>query len=138
MGALETSLICDDDADDRFLAAEAFAEAGIEATLEFLEDGEELVPRLQDATRARPALVLLDLNMPRVDGREALARLLAEPDLRRVPVVVVTTSGAPEDIALCYELGARSFIRKPRRFKEYVAAADLLSRYWLGLVERPR
>lgn len=131
-----TILICDDDDDDRFLASEAFREAGVDAKLEFLDNGEELVTRLK-ADAVRPALVLLDLNMPRVDGREALARIRKDPDLRRVPVVVVTTSGAPEDVDLCYELGARSFVRKPRRFQEYVDAAHLLGKYWLGLVERP-
>lgn len=127
-------LICDDDEDDRFLAQEAFREAGVEATLQFLDSGEELVPHLRSN---RPDLVLLDLNMPRVDGREALARLRADEQLKSVPVVVVTTSGAPEDVQLCYELGARSYVRKPRKFREYVDAAGLISRYWLELVERP-
>lgn len=125
-------LICDDDADDRFLAQEAFREAGVDATLEFTDTAEGLEDRLRASP---PKLVLLDLNMPRVDGRQALERLRAADLLEKIPVVVVTTSGAREDVDLCMRLGARSFIRKPRRFTDYVRAARVLGEYWLEVVE---
>src|SRR5690606_28187333 len=106
-------LLADDDADDREFARAAWSQSGSQHELVFVEDGEELLRYLRQegpyAGRPLPALVLLDLNMPRLDGREVLRELRDDPELRRVPVVVLTTSSDPEDVALAYDLGARSY-----------------------------
>jgi CheY-like chemotaxis protein len=109
-----------------------------------VEDGEQLLDYLlrrgrwaDPAQSPRPGLVLLDLNMPRMDGREALARIKAHPALRRIPVVVLTTSRAQADVLRSYDLGANSFITKPRSFGGLVEAMRVLGRYWTEIVELP-
>jgi CheY-like chemotaxis protein len=89
------------------------------------------------ASNPRPDLILLDLNMPRKDGREALREIRAHPELRRIPVVVFTTSKADTDISLIYELGANSFVTKPVAYDALVNTLGVMSRYWLGIVELP-
>ena len=115
-----TILYADDDEDDRMLVHDALREARLINDLRFVEDGEQLLDylhhrgRYTDATAApRPGLILLDLNMPRMDGREALAAIKSDPMLRRIPVVVLTTSKAEEDVLRTYDLGVNSFITKP-------------------------
>src|ERR687893_1855302 len=115
-----TILMADDDADDRMMTQEAFAESRIANDLRFVVDGEELMDYLKrrgryadPALSPRPGLILLDLNMPRKDGREALREIKADPSLRQIPVVVLTTSKAEEDIYGTYDLGVNSFITKP-------------------------
>ena len=135
-------LMAEDDADDRLLAKDALAESKLAGELHFVESGEELLDYLWhrgkhgDAAHApRPGLILLDLNMPKKDGREVLREIKADPDLRRIPVVVLTTSGADTDIATVYELGANSFITKPVRFDAFCKVMKTLSEYWFGTVE---
>ena len=137
-------LMADDDEDDRLIAQEAFEEARIINTIQFVEDGEELLDYLQrrgayaepDAA-PRPGLILLDLNMPKMDGREALQAIKSDPELRRIPVVVLTTSEAEEDILKSYDLGVNSFITKPVSFDGLVDVVKTLGTYWLGIVKLP-
>ncbi|MDP3541035.1 MAG: response regulator [Elusimicrobiota bacterium] len=128
-------IIAEDDEDDYFLTKSAFQKAGLREELVWVRNGEELLDRLRRGAGAR--LVILDLNMPRMDGREALARIKGDPELRRIPIIVMTTSNAEEDIARSYDLGACSYIHKPVTFADFVAAADTLKRYWLEVVELP-
>ena len=137
-------LMAEDDTDDRLLVQEAFTECGLNEQLRFVADGEELLDYLMrrgqyiSALAApRPALILLDLNMPRKDGREALKEIRDHPDLRRVPIVVFTTSRADTDIRKVYELGANSFITKPAAFDALVTTVTKMVGYWFGLVELP-
>src|SRR5437016_7036542 len=115
---LNVIVMAEDDADDRLLVKDAMAECHLEADLRFVENGEELLDYLlrrgkHFSNSPRPGLILLDLNMPKMDGREALKVIKADADLRRIPVVVLTTSRADTDIDGIYELGANSFISKP-------------------------
>jgi len=135
-------LMAEDDADDRLLARDALAKTRSAGELRFVESGEELLDYLwhrgnyRDAAHApRPGLILLDLNMPKKDGREVLREIKADPDLRRIPVVVLTTSGADTDIATVYELGANSFITKPVRFDALCKVMKTISDYWFDTVE---
>jgi CheY-like chemotaxis protein len=138
-----TILLADDDADDRMMAAEALEEALVKNPLVCVEDGVELLDYLFGTGQyeyprpAPPGLILLDLNMPRVDGREALARIKADPGLRRIPIVILTTSQAEEDIFRTYDLGVNSFVTKPVTFTELVDVMALLGQYWLEVVELP-
>ena len=134
-------LVADDDPDDRLLIADAFSEVSLANELRFVHDGEELLSYLQQrapfVAAPRPGVVLLDLNMPRKDGREALAEIKADPDLRNIPVVVLTTSRAEEDVLRAYDLGVAGFVVKP---VSYVALVDLvkgLANYWFEIVELP-
>jgi CheY-like chemotaxis protein len=136
--------MAEDDADDRLLAKDALAECRLAGDLHFVEKGEELLDYLFQRGRytapsdaPRPGLILLDLNMPRKDGREALQEIKADPALRRIPVVVLTTSKADTDIDRIYELGANSFIAKPTRFDALVEVMRVLSLYWFKTVELP-
>ena len=136
--------MADDDEDDRMLTHEALEAAKLANDFRFVEDGEELLDYLhqrgkyQDpALSPRPGLILLDLNMPKKDGREALREIKADPDLRRIPVVVFTTSRADTDIGAVYELGANSFISKPSAFDALVRVMGALRCYWFGIVELP-
>jgi CheY-like chemotaxis protein len=137
-------LIAEDDDDDYYLTAEAMKQAHLLNELVRVHDGEELLDYLRHrgayaAPQAapEPALILLDLNMPRKDGREALREIKCDPDLRRCPVVVLTTSRAEEDIIRSYELGVNSFVTKPVTFPGLVEAVKVLGRYWFEIVELP-
>ena len=137
-------LLADDDEEDRMLAAGALAESRVVNDLRFVEDGDELLDYLYhrgqyaDAQSSpSPGLILLDLNMPRKDGREALREIKADPDLRRIPVVVLTTSKAEEDIYRTYDLGASSYITKPVTFDRLVELMKTLGHYWIEFVELP-
>ena len=137
-------LLADDDEEDRMLAANALEESRVVNDFRFVEDGEELLDYLyhrgryaDPASSPAPGLILLDLNMPRKDGREALREIKADPDLRRIPVVVLTTSKAEEDIYRTYDLGANSFITKPVSFDGLVAVMRDIGRYWIEIVELP-
>jgi CheY-like chemotaxis protein len=137
-------LLADDDPDDRMLLADALAENGSAVQLDTVEDGEQLFDYLRRrgpfkklAGAAPPTLILLDLNMPRKDGREALRELKADPALRRIPVVVLTTSRAEDDIRHTYDLGGNSFIIKPSSFGDLVEILKTLSAYWFETVKLP-
>jgi CheY-like chemotaxis protein len=141
---LNVILLADDDADDRLLTQDALAESQLSADLHFVENGTELLDYLlfrgkftDPASAPRPQLILLDLNMPRMDGREVLQKIKAEPTLRRIPIVVLTTSRADTDIARIYDLGANSFITKPVRFEALVNVMKTLRLYWFETVELP-
>lgn len=137
-------LMADDDDDDRLLAQDALSESNVPGDMRFVHNGEELLDYLfhrgdyaQAATAPRPGLILLDLNMPLKDGREALREIKADPDLRRIPVVVLTTSKADTDVGAIYELGANSFISKPFQFDALVSVMKVLGQYWFDTVELP-
>ncbi|MGB8275164.1 MAG: response regulator [Alphaproteobacteria bacterium] len=144
-GQAITILMADDDADDRLMVKEAFEESRVGNELHFVENGEELMDYLNRRGKfaelngtAFPGLILLDLNMPRKDGREALAEIKANPALRRIPIVILTTSKAEEDILRTYDLGANSFITKPVTFDSLVKLIKVLGKYWVEIVELPR
>ena len=139
-----TILMADDDDDDCLLAKEALAESRLVNNLHFVRDGQELIDYLYQRgqyadtiTAPRPGVILLDLNMPRKDGREALKEIKADPYLRQIPIVVLTTSKAEEDIYRSYDLGANSFITKPVTFGSLVEVMRTLGKYWFEIVELP-
>lgn len=139
-----TILMADDDAEDRQLAREAIAEGALDLHLFTVRDGEELMDYLRrqgahvdPATSPRPALIMLDLSMPKKDGRVVLAEIKRDPDLRKIPIVVMTTSCAEEDICRSYDLGASSYVTKPASFAGLVGVMRGLGEYWFGLVELP-
>ena len=137
-------LLADDDADDRQLAREALAENRSIKGVQEVADGESLMDYLLHRgeyadlrTSPRPGLILLDLSMPKKDGREALAEIKADPQLRQIPVVVMTTSSAEEDVCRSYDLGASSYVTKPVTFTRLVEVMRAIERYWFGIVELP-
>jgi len=137
-------LIADDDPDDRLLIKEALEEANLHNPIHFVEDGIELLDYLKREKKYRdlagtslPGLVLLDLNMPRKNGIEALQEIKQDPRLRAIPVVVFTTSKAEEDILRAYRLGVNSFITKPINFQGLLETVEIISHYWFNIVELP-
>lgn len=140
-----TVLVAEDDPDDRLLIREALQEElRIAGDLRFVGDGEELLDYLHGRGRYAepesappPDLIFLDLNMPRKSGAEALGEIKTDPRLKRIPVVVLTTSKRDADVARSYDLGANSFITKPATFPELVAALRVVGTYWLGTVRLP-
>ena len=137
-------LMADDDEDDRLMAKDALDEAAFVNPIFFVEDGEELMDFLyrrgqykSEGRPVQPGLILLDLNMPKKDGREALKEIKGNPELRKIPVVILTTSKAEEDIFSSYDLGANSYIIKPDTFKSLVEIMKDVKRYWFGIVELP-
>ena len=137
-------LMADDDADDRLLVKDAWEESHLLNELRFVEDGEQLLdylnqrgPYTAPVEAPRPGLILLDLNMPRKDGREALAAIKANPELRSIPILILTTSQAEEDILRVYDLGASSFITKPVTLDSLVNMMKTLSHYWFEIVQLP-
>ena len=139
-----TILVADDDEDDCLMIGDAFKESGFCSDLRFVEDGEELMDYLHHRGKhadpslsPHPGLVLLDLNMPKKDGREALREIKGDPRTRDIPVVILTTSNEHADILRSYETGASSFIVKPMTFERLVAVIKALSNYWFDIVELP-
>ncbi|HAV76467.1 MAG TPA: two-component system response regulator [Anaerolineae bacterium] len=137
-------LMAEDDADDRLLVKEAFAESHVANSLHFVGDGIELLDYLHGRgeysnrdTFPFPDLLLLDLNMPRKDGREALKEIKVDPRLKKLPAVVLTTSKADEDILRSYDLGAAGFITKPVTFESLVEIIKGLGEYWVQIVKLP-
>lgn len=147
MNAPKTPLIilmADDDGDDRLLAQDAMHESRVLNELHFVEDGVQLLSYLRGdgefsnrTLYPMPGLILLDLNMPKKDGREALGEIKADPRLRRIPVVILTTSKAEEDMVKGYDLGAASYITKPVTFDALVELMRSLGKYWVEFVELP-
>ena len=140
-----TILVADDDADDRLMLKEALTENRLANDLRFVEDGEALMDYLfrrgkysKPESSPTPGLILLDLNMPRKDGREALTEIKSHPELRTIPVVVLTTSKAEEDVYRSYNLGVNSFITKPVTFDALVSLTRDMGKYWFEIVELPR
>ena len=143
-GKATVILMAEDDADDRLLVQDALAECPWKGELRFVENGEELLDYLMHRGKfagrnnaPRPALILLDLHMPRKDGRQVLREHKNDPELRRIPVVMFTTSKADTDIGGLYELGANSFISKPVQFEALVNVMKALGQYWFKTVELP-
>ena len=137
-----TILMADDDPEDRMLAKDALEESHLVNDLQFVEDGEDLMDYLYRRGRygeltnsPLPGLILLDLNMPRKDGREALKEIKADPNLKRIPVVILTTSKAEEDIFRTYDLGVSGFVVKPVAFEGLVHVMKTLVQYWFEIVE---
>lgn len=140
----KTILLVEDDPDDIYLIGEAIDECKMDVRLNIVQDGEELLEFLtrtgnyaKEALSPRPDLIILDLNMPRKDGREALQEIKAIPELRSIPVVVLTTSKADEDLDRCYRLGASGFITKPVKFKDLKETVCKIGSYWLDTVLLP-
>ena len=139
-----TILMADDDEDDRELTREAMSDSRLANEMRFVVDGQELIDYLRregayanGADAPEPGIILLDLNMPKKDGREALAEIKSDPALRHIPIVVLTTSKAEEDIFRTYGLGVNSFITKPVTFAGLVEVMRAWSRYWFEIVDLP-
>ncbi len=136
-------LMADDDDDDFLLTKKALDESKLLNDLYRVKDGEELLDYLRNDNKSskkhclRPGVILLDLNMPKMDGREALKELKTDPNLKNIPVVVFTTSKAEEDIIRSYQLGVNSFITKPVKFEDLIQVMQALGRYWFEIVELP-
>lgn len=137
--------MADDDDDDYLLTKKALKESKLLNKLHRVKDGEELLDYLRHEgdyknfpSSERPGIILLDLNMPRKDGREALREIKSDPKLNSIPVVVFTTSKAEEDIYKTYQLGVNSFITKPVTFDNLIQVMQTLGTYWLEIVELPK
>ncbi|MEG4811071.1 response regulator [Microcoleus sp. F8-D3] len=139
-----TLLIANDDEDTRFLMEEALREVRLAITSKFVENGEQVLDYLYRRGQyvgsrnwQQPDLILLDLNMPRLDGRETLTSIRSDPNLQQIPVVMLTTSHRRRDILLCYRLGANSFISKPVTFEGLLEVMKTLCEYWFEIVSLP-
>lgn len=137
-------LLAEDDPDDRLLTRRALSKSRLANTIHTVEDGEELMEYLRREGKysnpedaPRPGLILLDLNMPRMDGREALRKIKSDPDLRRIPVIVLTTSEADQDILQSYDLGVNAFVTKPVTFDGLADAIQALGEFWFQIVKLP-
>ncbi|MEK6304123.1 MAG: response regulator [Acidobacteriota bacterium] len=137
-----TILVADDDEIDRGFLRRAWEKSRVSNDLRFVGDGEELTEYLKHAGRysdpasaPRPAVILLDLNMPKKDGREALREIKADPELRQIPVIVLTGSKVEADILRSYDLGANSYITKPVTFEALVDVLQVLRMYWIEIVD---
>ncbi len=140
-----TIVMAEDDPDDRMLVQDALVTSRLINDLHFVEDGEELMDYLRRegkytrlAKSPLPGLILLDLHMPKKDGREALKEIKSDPKLRRIPIVILTTSKAEEDVFRSYDLGVNSFIVKPLSFESLVYVMKVMAKYWFEIVELPR
>ena len=138
-------LIAEDDEDDYLLTLEALKEAGVHNEVHWVKDGNETLEFLSSRLNGNngspgqlPGMILLDLNMPKKDGREALQEIKSNPDFRKIPVIVMTTSSAETDVTNSYDLGVNSFIQKPDRFHELVKTVRIVFNYWLNTVKLPK
>jgi CheY-like chemotaxis protein len=137
-------VMADDDSDDRMLAAEAFEENKLANKLSFVENGEELLDYLlwrkqYNSTNApRPDIILLDINMPKMNGIQALKEIKANDELKKIPVIMLTTSNSDEDVVKSYNLGVNSFITKPVTFDDLVTIISDFSNYWFKIVILPK
>ncbi|MEM1093074.1 MAG: response regulator [Bacteroidota bacterium] len=137
-------LLAEDDPDDQLLTIRALKNSRLANTINVVEDGEELMDYLyrrgkytDPATAPRPGVILLDLNMPRKDGREALSEIKQDPELRRIPVIVLTTSEAEQDILQTYDLGVNAFVTKPVSFNGLTKAIQVIGDFWFEIVRLP-
>lgn len=137
-------LIAEDDPEDRMLTMDALEESKLVNKVNFVENGEELLDYLENKGKfqdqqlyPRPGLILLDLNMPKMDGREALKEIKSREEFRRIPIIILTTSKAQADVVRSYNLGVNSFIAKPVTFTALVEIMTTLGKYWLEIVELP-
>jgi CheY-like chemotaxis protein len=139
-----TVLLVEDNARDVRLTQRAFVRAGLSHDLRVVRDGDEALAYLQregaydDPTNApRPDVILLDLNLPRISGHDMLRRLKQDPRFKQVPIIVLTTSGRPDDVRLAYEAGANAYLLKPVEFARFTEIMEQLGRFWLEIVELP-
>jgi two-component system, response regulator len=133
-----TIIICDDDEDDLFLLQSVLDDIDFKNKTTYLKNGLELVEHLQDyKQKTSIGLILLDLNMPKMDGREALKIIKNNNELRRIPVIVLTTSNSPQDIEQCYALGANCFMTKPSSYEGLNDAMTTLRKFWFELSHLP-
>ncbi len=136
-------LIAEDDADDRFLLQAAFEENGFDDNLQFVENGLEVIRYLKDCLDLPPSeirfprFVLLDLNMPKKDGREVLREIKQDPRMQQIPVVILSTTNNEQEMRRCYELGANSYITKPNSFEALVRTVAALRIYWINPSPQP-
>ncbi len=133
---MTTILLVEDSAPDAMLIRQALREAGVEGKVEVVTDGEQALARLHRG--APPDLMLLDLNLPRKDGRAVLAEMRTDDALREIPVIVLTTSSAPHDVRFCYQHGANSYVRKPLGLDRLVETARAIRDFWLTTATLPR
>ncbi|WP_018504370.1 response regulator [Parafrankia discariae] len=131
-------LLVEDDAGDTLMVEEALTDRGVNHELHVAADGVEAMAYLRDTANPRPDLILLDLNMPRMDGREVLSALKADPRLLSIPVVVLTTSEAPGDVLYSYTLHANAYVSKPVDFEAFIEVIHRIDDFYLGLVRLPR
>ena len=135
-------LIAEDDADDRLFISDALEEVNSNVNLKFVHDGEQLIEYLENQLTLEghpdmPSIIILDLNMPKVDGREALKFVKSHRIFRSIPTLVLTTSKATEDIVKTYNLGVNSFVTNPSNYSEMVHLVSKLNAYWFTTVELP-
>lgn len=136
-------LVAEDDPDDRLMIRDAFDELHNKYNISFVEDGEELIDFLKyygkykNSNHELPSVILLDLNMPRKDGREALAEIKQDDMLKHIPVLVLTTSMSEDDVNRSYEMGVAGFMKKPVTFHGLVDVLKMVGEYWLEMVELP-
>ena len=133
-------LVADDDRDDQFLLQTAFNESGVEEELEFVPNGVELLNNLYERLNHEnsfPELILLDLNMPLKNGKEALREIKQHPALKCIPVIIYTTTNNAGEIKTCYELGANSYVVKPSSFEGLTKFVLNLKEYWLTTATQP-
>ncbi|GAB2676201.1 response regulator [Flavihumibacter cheonanensis] len=137
-------LVAEDDADDRFLLETAFAENGFKGKLEFVENGVELLDYLRNLKKEDantdhplPGFILLDLNMPKKDGREVLKEIKEDPRFKKIPVIVFTTTKNENEINRCYELGANTYVVKPVGFENLVKTIEDIRSYWFSTAQIP-
>ncbi len=136
-------LLADDDTDDQFMLKEAFSSLNSDTEIVTVENGEELLDYLNlkgkynNASLPIPKIILLDLNMPKIDGRQCLKVIKANPDFSKIPIIIFSTSNNPEDISQSYELGANSYIIKPYSYNELVGIIDIINKYWFVVVKTP-
>ena len=136
MSARSILLVEDNEGDVR-LTREALREADVDVELIVARDGEEALAFLRGESAARPAIVLLDLNLPKLDGLEVLEAIKGDPELRQTPVIMLTTSSSERDVLACYERGANCYVVKPLDLDEFTALVQAINRFWLGVVRLP-
>jgi len=131
-------MIAEDDADDRFLIQSIYTEKKYDEKIEFVENGVELVNRLTELAAGTseeeylPDYILLDLNMPKKDGREVLAEVKQHPILKKIPIIVFTTTKNEMEVKRCYDLGANTYIVKPSNFSSLIEVIESIRNYWLN------
>ena len=139
-----TILFVEDDDDDFSLIQDAIAEVNIEGCIKRVKDGEEFLNYLLHISPFEslenyplPDIIFLDLNLPKIDGREALKQINATPELKKIPIIILTTSNSPQDIEVTYKYGANSYVQKPSSYNSLVAMFKTMKSYWLEIAELP-
>jgi two-component system response regulator len=131
-------LIVEDSADDFEATKRAFGKANLRNVIQHVLSGEDALAYLRSNEKAKPGLILLDLNMPGLDGRKTLEIIKRTPELKKIPIVVLTTSDDERDVKACYELGANTFIQKPVDFDGLISAIKQLKEYWFEIALLPK